>query len=593
MDRAQWLPFERNRYYWGKMLSPEDFLAEQSYMNRKRQFLNHMVLGRGVLCGMGVSNLDDLSVLVESGAAIDAYGREIVIEESVVQKLSGIQGYKELTGEEASLCVRYKEEDIKQVYVVDRREGEPEYECNRIVEGYEFCIVDRAGLTGQLQLDEEFFVEGELLDTEDWKVILRAPAAVTKNKLFRIMAEVRKKTDNEEPINFSGTVQMPLFLNEDGLQELRIEQRGLKLAKGQTARQDYWVLAKDTDLEETSLVTKADGAGELGKDFSLKIMLTDTKPEEVIQKTLGKLNLELQGFGEGTDLVRLADLRLLKTPQGYVIEKVYDADARTFIPLPVQEQKKAYYRSYFSEAVSGYREMEGRPRKLQEEEAQAEEKRGEENSAVRQMQTASGILEIPMDAYMKKGRVCFSEEIVHGLGSGNVCVTVAAKTEDGSVIIGDTSCFAKEDPEITWLLAAVKIFPERGSFQAAVRLKGELKAVVLTMQWYAFKIQDTGAGERAERLERDAEKGSIVPDTGSVYLEPKESCYIGVRFHNMKPCRLKYRVMEADGGTIEDDGTYTAPGKSGVYEIGISCEDYPKICTYAYAVVQRKGKKES
>ena len=52
-------------------------------------------------------------------------------------------------------------------------------------------------------------------------------------------------------------------------------------------------------------------------------------------------------------------------------------------------------------------------------------------------------------------------------------------------------------------------------------------------------------------------------------------------------------VMEADGGTIEDDGTYTAPGKSGVYEIGISCEDYPKICTYAYAVVQRKGKKES
>ena len=32
MSRTQWLPFERNRYYWGKMLSSEDFLAEQSYI---------------------------------------------------------------------------------------------------------------------------------------------------------------------------------------------------------------------------------------------------------------------------------------------------------------------------------------------------------------------------------------------------------------------------------------------------------------------------------------------------------------------------------------------------------------------------------
>lgn len=102
-------------------------------------------------------------------------------------------------------------------------------------------------------------------------------------------------------------------------------------------------------------------------------------------------------------------------------------------------------------------------------------------------QTASGILEIPMDAYMNKGKACFSEEIVHGLGYGNVCVTVGAKTEGDSVIIGDTSLFAREGPEVTWLLTAVKIFPERGSFKVAVCLKGEMKAVVLTIQWYAFK----------------------------------------------------------------------------------------------------------
>lgn len=585
MSRTQWLPFERNRYYWGKMLSSEDFLAEQSYMNRKRQFMNHMVLGSGILCGMGVSNLDDLSVLVESGAAIDAYGREIVIEESVVQKLSGIRGYEELSGEEASLCVRYKEEDVKQVYVMNRREGQPEYEWNHTVEGYELCIVGRSALAGQPCLDEEFFVEGELLDTEDYQVIVRAPATVTRKKLFRITVEVRKKTDKKEAINFSRELQMPLFLNEDGTQELKVEQRELKLEEGQTARQHYWVLAKDTDLKETSLVARG---------FSLKIMLTDTKPEELIQRTLGKLNLELQGFGEKTDLIRLADLSLIKTPRGYVIGKVYDEDARTFIPLPVQEQKKEQYRSCFAEAVSGYRERG--TWQAQEEEAQAKEKGSEatkeEPSSTREIQTASGILEIPMDAYMKKGKVCFSEEIVHGLGSGNVCVTVGAKTEEDNVIMGDTSLFAREDPEVTWLLTAVKVFPKRGSFKAAVRLKGELKAVVLAMQWYAFKIQDERSEERVKSAEMDAENGSIAPEPGSVYLEPKESCYIGVRFYNMKPCKLKYRVMEADGGTIEDDGAYTAPRKSGVYEISISCEENPKICTYAYVVVRRRGKKE-
>ena len=68
-------------------------------------------------------------------------------------------------------------------------------------------------------------------------------------------------------------------------------------------------------------------------------------------------------------------------------------------------------------------------------------------------QTASGILEIPMDAYMNKGKACFSEEIVHGLGYGNVCVTVGAKTEGDSVIIGDTSLF---DPkyDVSFLIRA-------------------------------------------------------------------------------------------------------------------------------------------
>ena len=39
-------PFERNRYYSGKMLTSADFAAEQEYGNNKRRFLNNLMFFR-------------------------------------------------------------------------------------------------------------------------------------------------------------------------------------------------------------------------------------------------------------------------------------------------------------------------------------------------------------------------------------------------------------------------------------------------------------------------------------------------------------------------------------------------------------------
>ena len=85
MGNNQLLPFERNRYYVGKLLTSADFQAEQSYGNHKRRFLNEMMFGSGILCGLGVYSLDDLSIMVDSGVAMDGCGREIAVESSVVR----------------------------------------------------------------------------------------------------------------------------------------------------------------------------------------------------------------------------------------------------------------------------------------------------------------------------------------------------------------------------------------------------------------------------------------------------------------------------------------------------------------------------
>ncbi len=57
----------------------------------------------------------------------------------------------------------------------------------------------------------------------------------------------------------------------------------------------------------------------------------------------------------------------------------------------------------------------------------------------------------------------------------------------------------------------------------------------------------------------------------------------------MEPTSLTYEMTETGSGEITADGVYTAPNKAGVYEIKISCTDIPSICTYAYAIVEKRA----
>ena len=151
MNNNKLLPFNRNRYYKGKMLTSVDFESEQRYMNDKRRFLNTMVTGSGIVCGMNVVSLDDQSLLIESGMAIDDNGREIVIENSVVKKLSTITGFEELRTNDICLCIKYAEEENQPVYAINRQDNEKEYENNRIEEGYELFLKDVESLDENLR----------------------------------------------------------------------------------------------------------------------------------------------------------------------------------------------------------------------------------------------------------------------------------------------------------------------------------------------------------------------------------------------------------------------------------------------------------
>ena len=165
MNNTKLYPFERNRYYSGKMLTSSDFQAEQTYFNNKRRFINSLMYGSGVVCGFGVFSLDDLSVLIESGVAIDGVGREIIMESSVVKKLSAVEGFETLHTNMASLCLRYKEDPVHTVYTMNAGTGEEghEYEYNRISENYQLFLMEQEEASAAYRMESEFLTEGVCL----------------------------------------------------------------------------------------------------------------------------------------------------------------------------------------------------------------------------------------------------------------------------------------------------------------------------------------------------------------------------------------------------------------------------------------------
>ena len=127
MKNTQLYPFERTKYYYGMLLSVDDFNAEQRYMNDKRRLVNRLVHGMGVVCGLNVVRLDESTISVESGMALDNTGREIVVDVPVTKKLSMINGYESAMNSGSNayvyLCLEYSEGEHGASYSISDSEG--------------------------------------------------------------------------------------------------------------------------------------------------------------------------------------------------------------------------------------------------------------------------------------------------------------------------------------------------------------------------------------------------------------------------------------------------------------------------------------
>lgn len=594
MNINELLPFSRNRYYKGKMLTSADFEAEQTYMNNKRSFLNMMMSGSGIVCGLNVVSLDDLSIMIESGVAIDDMGREIVVENSVVKKLSTIAGFEQLNTNKACLCVKYADVETQPVYAINRQDKDKEYENNRIEETYELFLMDQEAIEAPFEFETEFFTGGTLLDTGDYQVSVKIPSQICAGHYVKLVVEVKKLSDVKSNLYYEGVLQTPAFTTLDKTQELNINLENISLEQGQSTTREYWILAGEEELLDSSIMLKSGSAKALVNgvevpvitklNFKINIIL-DT-PIKLAAREIGKTSMEFRSMGGYLGMIRLANISLVRTDSAYLIESIEENNVKSYIPTLRDEWQRHEFESCFQKKMPFYASEGGEVKNVRNESSLS----SHINNGPK---IETGVVEIPIGENARRGDIVYSGEIMHGLGKGNVYVEVGYETieEDATLgcnakttVFGDPSLFEKDSSKVA-AQTAVKVLNDKGSFVVALKLLQDVKLLVLSYRWVAIRYS-------GEQLEEDAEVAinqSISAITPTIVVGTKESYFFQVKFNHMKQCSISYELTEPGSGEITPDGIYTAPAKEGVYEIRIYCTDKPLICTYAYAIVKKKN----
>ncbi len=596
MSSNQVYPFERNRYYPGKMLTTADFQAEQSYHINKMRFMNSLMYGPGIVCGCGVVNLDDLSILIESGVVIDGSGREIIIDSSLVKKLSSIEGFDDLKSDTACLCVRFKEKDIHSVYAISHKESDQEYEYNRISEGYEIFLVDKDEFDEGFEMESEFLQKERLFKGPNFEGVLTVPTIVSKGRNVRAHLEIHKLTDADVKLSYQGILDTPNFTAPDGSQQIEMAIDDIELSEGETMAIDYWMTVQNQVGIEANLILRSGSATAFENDkaipaessFAMKIRLSDESPASLIRREIGKLSLEMRQAVNPAS-IKLAEIDLMRTDSAYVIENIREIKKNQYIDLPSQNGSRSDYMEYFDkDADISIKSVEAHVVPAPVPSAQI--------TSTDLKNVATGVLEIPLGRDARAGDIRYSGEITHGLGSGNVYVSIgyeylsqdqALGASAKSTVYGNPDLFSRQGQQLVDADTAVRVLNDKGSFVVAAKLLHDVDFLVLTYRWVAIKFP---SGEELEAA--DYYGKSITAKTPTVVMRPRENYYFGVQFNNMEACSITYELTAPGSGEVTTDGVYTAPAKEGVYEIRIYCSDMPMVCTYAYAIVKSTATEE-
>ena len=574
MKHNNYFTYERNHYFYGKLLTEHDFENEQKYGNDKRRLINRYLHGAGIVSGLQVVAVDEKTISVENGFALDFAGREIVVDVPVMKKLSLIDGYDAISEQDdrayCYLCIEYDEQPSGQVVSTVNNNQE----FARYKEGYRLYLTSMEPQEQTYRPENYYERQLELYHDQDLKIIQTYPRIIKTDGKCPVKIQIFSEREQQE-VSLHIVEKME-HMNFKGSDLLNIDLDNIVLGNGEKREFIFDVQVKHVsdcdarlDIEEPLQLIMHGMEQSVPTDVNITIPVIKGNLEQALADQFYKGSFELisrTGFMNG---IYLAKIELIKGGSLLIVDRVKND------PF---EQK--VYSNYMLRACAEWKEQNS-------ENIAADQmaKSGKTNDSVsrynaregQNVRISTGKITIDMGIGGKRGQTFFSDKIIHGLGLGMVNIQLSMENQE-YLYSGSQEVFP--DMTVQAELAA-KADPSRGTFTIGVRLLESTSEQKLTIHWTAIAAVSS-YGELSE--------------TPRIYIQPsvlqmrvREEGILKAEVEGMDDRTVEWRCEHGD---IDKNGVYTAPNEPGIYEITAVSKEDEKLTASIYAVV-REEERES
>lgn len=519
MNKFKIYPFQKNKYFYGKLLTVRDFQLEQKYNDEKRCMINRIMFGSGIATGLKVTSVDEQTIVIEPGMAIDNQGREIVIAEHVTQKLSFIKGFKNDSDcKNLYLCLAYNEQGKERVYsaVGTSNESEEAAEYNRIQENYELVLkedVENVYINKSIDVSMKNVI---IYEDEDILIKKSYPGFINQGEIFEVTLEIEKrKTDVHVELDYllkSESVH-PISEEEKDLEDIRVsfkeplEDKSMRyetrflMAAGEKAEENSEIL-----LNKSDFVLKVNGTRKnLEENISFNLKIVKGNKKRRLLKEFNEASTDERIELDSFDYIYLAKIEIIQLAASYIINKVTTVPFKQYIYNNNQLKNISLINdgsSLFNIKTVVKTEMIDSKlnpdidvkynNELNEFKFDFKIPKNQINS----QSIATGTIDFNITETSILGKSIISEEIEHGLGLGPVYIQVGVEEaqdagfmKEERIYYGDSQAFLKSEFEAeqnVYLIGSV-VFPERGTFRVGVRLEAFKKSKSIRIRWWGYR----------------------------------------------------------------------------------------------------------
>ena len=606
MKNSNFFPLERNRYFYGKMLTARDFETEQRYFNNKRRLLNRTIYGAGVVCGLGVYRNDDVSFSVETGMALDYMGREICVSTPVIRKLRMVDGCESLEkSDRAYLCLQYAQENREPVNNIGAADSGSE-QYNKIEEGYRLFLS-----TDEPDLSEIYGGAGVnsvsvVYSSHGLRIVRVVPKLAASGDEITVRFIVIKGIDDPQ-VSFAYSFSADYF-HSGGDEVSRLSFTEDTSLGADVFNADFSLnCAEAADISVPLHKDKATISVQMG-DFTDKVQVD--APEVYLCKDAESCSLmretrmstlEKHLGGENTPIY-LAKVDCMNIGTGFIIKHITPLPfAQRVNALPSEEHASsaaaepvpaasAKPENVFRGGVSTEVETLEYWQKPQVSAAYSKKdkrlnfKFGTPSAEAYDYATSSGVCDIPISGAIRVNARFFSDDIPHNLGIGDVSISVSVEYDDDTgrkLLFGDGEIFAvKGEKAVPKIQAAALLSPDKGTFRIGIRLSDYVDGHSVRVRWFAYKpTRDT-----AQLRYKDNIVIRISPDIQK--LKPLERVRFMAEVSGTEDKTVTWSVSDPEGGSIDENGLYQVPSVEGTYEV-IACSNADGVTrTSAFVLVE-------